>query len=38
MQRVISEPQTIEDAGRQAGAFVKQMTGATEKILADVKL
>ena len=38
MQRFISEPQTIEEAGRQAGAFVKQMTGATEKILADIKL
>ena len=38
MQRFITEPQTIEEAGRQAGAFVKQMTGATEKILADIKL
>ncbi len=38
MQRFISNPQTIAEAGRQAGAFVKQMTGATEKILADVQL
>ena len=38
MQRFISEPQTIMDAGRQAATFVQQMTGATEKILADVKL
>ena len=38
MQRFITEPQTMEEAGRQAGAFVKQMTGATEKILADIKL
>jgi 3-deoxy-D-manno-octulosonic-acid transferase len=38
MQRFISEPQTIEEAGCQAGAFVQQMTGATAKILADVKL
>ena len=38
MQRFISNPQTMAEAGRQAGAFVKQMTGATEKILADVQL
>ena len=38
MQHFISNPQTIAEAGRQAGAFVQQMTGATEKILADVKL
>ena len=38
MQRFISDPQTIAEAGQQAGAFVQQMTGATQKILADVKL
>jgi 3-deoxy-D-manno-octulosonic-acid transferase len=38
MQRFISDPQTIAEAGRQAGAFVQQMTGATGKILADVQL
>ena len=38
MQRFISDPQTIAEAGRQAGAFVQQMTGATEKILSDVQL
>ena len=38
MQRFISDPQTIAEAGRQAGAFVQQMTGATQKILADVQL
>ena len=38
MQRFIDQPQTIEKAGRQSGAYVKQMTGATQKILADVKL
>ena len=38
MQRFIDHPQTIEEAGRQSGAYVKQMTGATQKILADVKL
>ncbi|MBE6261274.1 MAG: 3-deoxy-D-manno-octulosonic acid transferase [Prevotella sp.] len=38
MQRFISEPQTIEEAGRLAGDFVQQKTGATGKILADVQL
>ncbi len=38
MQRFIDHPQTIDEAGRQSGAYVKQMTGATQKILADVKL
>ena len=38
MQRFIDQPQTIDEAGRQSGAYVKQMTGATQKILADVKL
>ena len=38
MLRFISNPQTIAEAGRQAGAFVQQMTGATAKILADVQL
>ena len=36
MQRFLDSPQTITAAGQQAGAFVKQMTGATKKILADV--
>ena len=38
MQHFISEPQAIVEAGRQAGAFVEQMTGATKKILSDIKL
>ena len=38
MQRFTDQPQTIDEAGRQSGAYVKQMTGATQKILADVKL
>jgi 3-deoxy-D-manno-octulosonic-acid transferase len=38
MQRFISEPQTMIEAGRQSGHFVEQMTGATSKILSDVKL
>jgi 3-deoxy-D-manno-octulosonic-acid transferase len=38
MERFISDPQTIAEAGQQAGAFVQQMTGATQKILADVQL
>ena len=36
MQRFLDEPQTITESGQQAGAFVKQMTGATKKILADI--
>ena len=35
--RFISQPQTLADAGREAGAFVKQMTGATQKILSDIR-
>ena len=38
MERFISDPQTIADTGQQAGAFVQQMTGATQKILADIQL
>ena len=38
MQRFIDNPQTITDAGRHAGAFVQQMTGATDKILSDIQL
>jgi 3-deoxy-D-manno-octulosonic-acid transferase len=38
MQCFLDDPQTMTTAGQQSGAFVKQMTGATQKILADVKL
>ncbi len=38
MQEFLQSPQTIKEAGSQSGAFVKQMTGATQKILADVRL
>ena len=38
MQRFIDTPQTITEAGRQSGAFVQQMTGATKKVLSAVKL
>ena len=38
MQRFTDEPQALSEAGRQAGRFVQQMTGATRKILSDVKL
>ena len=38
MQRFINEPSTIKEAGRQSGLFVEQMTGATRKILSDIKL
>ena len=38
MQRFIDVPEAITEAGRQSGKFVEQMTGATAKILSDVKL
>ena len=38
MQRFIDDPAKITEAGRQSGQFVAQMTGATQKILSDVKL
>ena len=38
MQHFLDAPSAVSDAGRQSGEFVKQMTGATAKILADVKL
>ena len=38
MQRFISDPQTIAETGQKAAVFVQQMTGATQKILADIQL
>ena len=38
MQRFIDDPAKITETGRQSGQFVAQMTGATQKILSDVKL
>jgi len=38
MDRFISDSQFMENAGRQAGQFVKSMTGATEKIFASINL
>ena len=38
MQGFIDRPETMAEAGRQSGLFVQQMTGATRKILNDVKL
>ena len=38
MQHFIDVPEAIMEAGRQSGKFVEQMTGATAKILSDVKL
>ena len=38
MQHFIDDPAAIKEAGRQSGLFVEQMTGATQKILSDVKL
>ena len=37
MQHFIDEPQAIAEAGRSAGAYVSQMTGATSKILSDIQ-
>lgn len=38
MQRLMTDESALAEAGRQAGAFVDSMTGATRKILGDVKL
>ena len=38
MKGFIDQPETVSVAGAQAGAFVKSMTGATAKILADIQL
>ena len=38
MQRFIDTPQTITESGRQSGSFVRQMTGATKKVLSAVEL
>ena len=38
MRRFLSSDTAIAEAGRKAGAYVEQMTGATKKILAEVKL
>jgi len=38
MQEFLQHPQSIKEAGAKSGEFVMQMTGATQKILADVKL
>ncbi len=38
MQRFISSDEAIAEAGKKAGAYVEQMTGATKKILSEVKL
>ena len=38
MQGIVDHPMLAKELGEKAGAFVGQMTGATQKILADVKL
>ena len=38
MQRFISEPASIREAGLQSGIYVQQMTGATRKILSEINL
>ena len=38
MKHLVEEPQTLRHAGQQSGAFVAQMTGATQLILASAQL
>lgn len=38
MQGFVDQPILAKELGEKAGAYVKSMTGATQKILADVKL
>ncbi len=38
MQGFVEQPTVVKELGEKAGAFVESMTGATKKILADVKL
>ncbi len=38
MQDLVNRPSAVKELGQKAGVFVKHMTGATKKILSDVKL
>ena len=38
MQGFVDQPALAQELGEKSGAFVKTMTGATQKILADVQL
>ena len=38
MDRFDSDADYLKKAGQQAGNYVKQLSGATKKILADIKL
>ena len=38
MQQFVDQPESIAEKGRQSGAFVQQMTGATQKVLSNVNL
>ena len=38
MQQFIDQPASIAEKGHQSGAFVQQMTGATQKILSGVRM
>ena len=38
MQHFIDEPSLVRELGDKAGAYVQQLSGATNKILSDVKL
>lgn len=37
MNRFITDEQALSESGQRAGAFVKSCTGATDKILSDIK-
>lgn len=37
MNRFITDKQVLSESGQRAGAFVKSCTGATDKILSDIK-
>ena len=36
MQGFVDHPEVVQQLGQQAGAYVKSMTGATQKILGDI--
>ena len=38
MQQFVEQPERIAEKGRQSGDYVQQMTGATQKVLSDVRL
>jgi hypothetical protein len=38
MNHFDSDAKALQEAGQQAGAYVKQLAGATNSVLADIKL